>query len=308
MVHTFLALLYARLVVHPEIVHLHGIGPGFFAPISRALGFITVITHHSPDYRRPKWGRRGRAFLKLGEFAAARFASAIICVSRAVRVDFLARHACARSRTWVIRNGGSLPRAHKPNASTVLQKLKLHPGGYILAVGRLEETKAFHELIAAFEQADLSHLKLVFAGSAAGNNEYAKFLMEFASDRIVLAGFQTGDDLRHLYEEAALFVHPSHMEGYGLVVAEAMSVNTPIILSDIPPHREFALNEACYCPVGDVASLSRKLQAPDYHCYMTPNASKSPTVATWESAAQRHLQLFRTLCLQPRGFRRRAHH
>jgi glycosyltransferase involved in cell wall biosynthesis len=295
LIHTFLALVYARFVTHPRVMHLHGIGPGFFAPLSRAFGFLTVVTHHAPDYRRPKWGRRGRAFLKFGEFATARFASAVVCVSKAVREDFLEHHPIAAARTCAIRNGGSLPSALAVNSSTILARLGLEPHGYILAVGRLEGTKAFHELIAAFEKADPGRLKLVLAGSAAGNDEYAGSLMRHASERIRFAGFQSGDDLRRLYEEAALFVHPSHMEGFGLVVAEALSVNAPIVLSDIPPHREFGLNDDCYFPAGDVDALTRKLQAANYDMYKSPEASDRQREASWERAAQEHLALFRSL-------------
>ena len=78
-VHTFYALIYARLFVHPKLVHLHGIGPGFFAPISRLLGFKTVVTHHAADYKRPKWRWHGKLILKLGELFTVIFANKIIC-------------------------------------------------------------------------------------------------------------------------------------------------------------------------------------------------------------------------------------
>jgi len=67
LIHTPLALLYARLFLHPHVVHLHAIGPGFFAPLARLLGFRVLATHHATDYDRPKWGRFGRWFLKTGE-------------------------------------------------------------------------------------------------------------------------------------------------------------------------------------------------------------------------------------------------
>src|SRR5690606_12997030 len=55
-VHTFLGVLYAA-VTRPDILHLHAIGPGFLAPLARALGLRVVVTHHAEDYRREKWGR-----------------------------------------------------------------------------------------------------------------------------------------------------------------------------------------------------------------------------------------------------------
>src|SRR5579871_3998370 len=49
-VHSFLSVLYARFKLSADIVHLHGIGPGFFAPLARLLGMRTVVTHHARDY------------------------------------------------------------------------------------------------------------------------------------------------------------------------------------------------------------------------------------------------------------------
>ena len=83
--HTFIALCYARIFIHPKIMHLHGIGPGFFSLFSRLLGFKTVVTHHSPDYKRPKWKWYAKLILKIGELFTVLFASRIICVSASVK-------------------------------------------------------------------------------------------------------------------------------------------------------------------------------------------------------------------------------
>ena len=55
--HTFFAILYARIFVHPDVVHLHAIGPALFTPLARLLGMKVVVTHHGADYDRQKWNR-----------------------------------------------------------------------------------------------------------------------------------------------------------------------------------------------------------------------------------------------------------
>ena len=84
-IHTFIALIYARLKLHPKIVHLHGIGPGFFSFLSRLFGFKTVVTHHSPDYKRPKWRWYGKWILMAGELNTVIFANKVICVSNSLK-------------------------------------------------------------------------------------------------------------------------------------------------------------------------------------------------------------------------------
>lgn len=292
LIHTFLAILYARLFLRPSIVHLHGIGPAFFAPLSRLLGMRTVVTHHSADYRRPKWDWRGQVFLKLGEASAAKSAQAVVCVSNAVRADFIQRYPGAAGRTSVIRNASGLDLDVRRQDTGILEQLGIEEKGYILAAGRLEATKAFHELIEAFGSARTGGRKLVIAGADAGNIDYARDLMSAASDRIVFAGYRNGAELQQLFRDAALFVHPSHMEGYGLVVSEALCAGTPVLASDIPPHREFGLAERCYVPAGDVPALAAALSVPDYETYRSTGAIDAQRRDGWARVAGEYAALF----------------
>ncbi|WP_171905848.1 glycosyltransferase family 4 protein [Sphingobium phenoxybenzoativorans] len=289
--HTLLAIIYARLTIHPQVIHLHGVGPAFFALFARMLGMKTVVIHHAPDYRRPKWGMVGRWFLKSGERVAAQFADAIICVSDTVRRDFLGLYPSASSRTVAIRAAAALPPPAWNHADEILDELDLHRGRYILSVGRLEATKALEDLIDAFEIASPLGMKLVIAGSGIGDERYAQKLIERASDKIVFAGPRYGSALRTLYTEAALFVHPSHMEGFALVVAEALSVRLPVILSDIEPHREFKLRDNCYFRRGDVHQLARLLAMDSYESFYSREQCEIQSAKSWTHVAQEHLSV-----------------
>lgn len=292
-IHSFLSILYARLRLHPDIVHLHGIGPGFFAPVAKLLGFRVVVTHHAQDYLRPKWSASGRLFLTLGERFTAFAADRIVCVSAALAREFLNLYPRAATRTLVIPNASALPPPGP--AEPGLAELGLTQRGYVLAVGRLEATKRFDELIAAFRMAGLGAMKLVILGSGIGNEDYAAELRRAASERVVFAGFQRGAALRWLYDNAAVFVHPSGMEGFGLVISEALEAGLPVILSDIPPHREFGLPDACYFPSGDVPALVTMLSAPSFDRYRAPAASERQRGDSWDRVARAHLALFRAL-------------
>src|SRR5436190_23392263 len=65
--HTMYALVFARLRLKCDIVHIHGIGPAVTIPLARALGMRVIFTHHGEDYRRKKWNRLGAAVLRAGE-------------------------------------------------------------------------------------------------------------------------------------------------------------------------------------------------------------------------------------------------
>jgi glycosyltransferase involved in cell wall biosynthesis len=293
-VHSFVSVLYARFVVGADLLHLHGIGPGFFTPLARFLGLRTVVTHHARDYLRPKWGHRGRLFLRLGEAFTARAGNAIICVSKALRDEFVAAFPAARARTLVIRNASAISALDPSSVDEILARLGLRRDRYILAVGRLDAAKAFDDLIAAFKGARTG-LKLAIVGSEIGNEAHAAELWKERSDDIIFTGFQSGETLAALYRGASLFVHPSKLEGYGLVIAEALAKDRPLLVSDIPPHLEFDLPARCYFPAGNVEGLAAKLAGGKYDQYRAPEAAAALGQLSWDEIARQHLELYREL-------------
>jgi glycosyltransferase involved in cell wall biosynthesis len=293
-VHSFVSVLYARFVVGADLLHLHGIGPGFFTPVARSLGLRTVVTHHARDYLRPKWGRRGRLFLRLGEAFTARAANRIICVSKALRDEFVAAFPAGRARARIIRNASAISAPNPPCVDDILDRLGLRREGYILAVGRLDAAKAFDDLIAAFKRARTG-LKLAIVGSEIGNEAHAAQLWKERSDDIIFTGFQSGETLAALYRGAALFVHPSKLEGYGLVIAEALAADRPLLISDIGPHLEFGLAAQCYFPAGNIEVLAAKLAGVKYDQYRAPEAAAALGQLSWDEIAAQHLELYREL-------------
>lgn len=260
--HTIWALIYARFQLGARVAHIHGIGPGFFAPLARVLGMRLVVTHHAADFSRPKWGPLARSFLLAGEGLVARMAHHIICVSGALQAEFLERHPRAKSRTSTITHGVTLD-GDAGQGTEVLDALGIKPGGYVIAVGRLDETKRFHDLVTASNMAGTAAKPLVIIGSSVDGVAYADALRASAGPRIIFAGYRYGHELASLYRHAALLIHPSEMEGFGLVILEALSSGISVLASDISPHREFGLPDDAYFPVGDIDHIARALIAPD---------------------------------------------
>jgi glycosyltransferase involved in cell wall biosynthesis len=282
------------LFLHPDIVHLHAVGPGFFAPMARMLGFRVIGTHHAADYDRPKWGRFGKWFLKSGERMMARFAEDVICVSHIIETRIAQEHPARRDNFTTIHNGappaGVTP-ALDEAASEILDALRVTSGGYILCVGRLDPTKGFHDLIEAYTRARPKGLKVVVVGGSMGSDEYAARLKAKASDDIIFAGVRRAEEVRMLYRHAALFVHPSYLEGFALVLLEALAADTPILASNIPEHEELGLAPVNYYAVGDVDALSAQLSRPVEDFRVTRRAQILEE-NDWDTIARRHHDIF----------------
>ncbi len=289
LIHTPLAILYARLFLHPHVVHLHAIGPGFFTPMARLLGFRVLATHHAADYDRPKWGRFGRWFLKTGENMIARFANDVICVSNTIEAGLAAEHPSRKQHYVTIRNGAPPhPVGAAAPASDILQTLGVKTGGYVLAVGRLDATKGFHDLIRAFRLAAPVGLKLVIAGGGQDGDAYAAGLKAKASDDVIFAGALPAAQVRRLYTNAALFVHPSHLEGFPLVVLEAVAADVPLLVSRISPHLELGLDPTSYFDAGAVDQLAKRLSEGNFDRVRPALRAGIIADGSWDRIAERH--------------------
>lgn len=135
----------------------------------------------------------------------------------------------------------------------VKEKYKL-PEKYILYIGTLQPRKNIPALIEAFallklEIAENFNLKLVIAGGKARN--YDDLIDETIKknnlvEDVFLPGYIAEEDKAAIMKGAEIFVFPSFYEGFGLPIIEAMSLDIPTIVSDIPSHREIAQNSALF--------------------------------------------------------------
>jgi len=268
--HTAWGVLYARVRLRSDMLHLHAIGPGLLAPLAKMLGMSVIVTHHGADYRRDKWNLIAKAALRLGEWCAVTFADRVIVVSPSMTESLKRRFPRRAGRISYIPNGITEPPQSAPDTKPeagVLDKFGLVARGYVLAVGRLVPEKGFADLIEAF-RASNSRLKLVIAGGADHHDPFVAKLLAMAGHDVVFAGVQKRDQLATLYAGAALFVLASHHEGLPIVALEAIAAGAPVLLSDIAPNRDIRLSDAHYFPVGDVEALRDKLNLP-YSLYDT---------------------------------------
>jgi glycosyltransferase involved in cell wall biosynthesis len=93
------------------------------------------------------------------------------------------------------------------------------------------------------------------------NPEYYNSLMGFAtqsgvSDYFTVLGIVPYSDLIGLMMHSVSFINPSLFEGWSTTVEEAKSLGLPIILSDIPVHREQNPDGGVYFQPGDAESLA----------------------------------------------------
>ena len=129
----------------------------------------------------------------------------------------------------------------------------------VVAVGRLESQKGFDVLLDAFACLPEGRLLLVGDGSERAALEQQVALLGL-DHRVRLTGWI--EDSRALLDEADVFALPSRLEGFPLVVVEAMLAGLPVVAADVGSVREAVVAGATGVLVkpGDAAGLAAALQ------------------------------------------------
>ena len=237
-----------------DIIHIHAIGPALMTPLAKILGMKVVVTNHGPDYERQKWGRLAKVVLRLGEYLGCKYADEVIVISKHIHSIVQKR---VNRKAHLIPNGVVIHEIVKEYISSI----GVQPKKYILAVARLVPEKGLHDLIDAFELANLNVIKLVIAGDSDHEDKYSCELKNRARNNpdIVMTSYVKGDDLYQLYSHAKLFVLPSYHEGLPISLLEALSYGLSVLVSDIEANTELGLDDSCYFSVGKINVLADKI-------------------------------------------------
>ena len=209
------------------VTHIHDVSfrayPQFIAPLDRF--FLNALI--------PRSLRRADLIVAPSEFTKREimryFAvpeEKIAVIYNAVAPEFLGEEKESQERLETIREKYHLPKA------------------FLLYIGTLQPRKNIPTLIEAFailRESD-SDLGLVLVGNREGHHFDRRIDETIArlgvKDAVVFPGFVDQSDLPRLMGAARTFVYPSHYEGFGIPILEAMGRSVPVVASDIPALRE----------------------------------------------------------------------
>lgn len=188
-----------------------------------------VVTVHDLDFldhpeRTQREIRRDYPILAADH---ARRADAVVAVSRFTAGEVERRLGVTPDRILVA--GPGAPRW--PARSTV------PPNGPILFMGTLEPRKNVGTLLAAYAELLKStpgapELWLAGGATDAASPWLRRITERPLAGRVKHLGYIQSDRRYDLYTKASMLVLPSHLEGFGIPVLEAMTVGVPVIVSN----------------------------------------------------------------------------
>lgn len=127
------------------------------------------------------------------------------------------------------------------------------PARYVFAIGSLSKNKNFELVAKLSELLSPLGIKVVVAGGGNAKVFNGRPTSDAPLDNIVRVGRVSDDDLHLLYSNALCFVFPSHYEGFGLPLVEAMALGCPVISSNTSAMPEVAGDAAILLDANSVA-------------------------------------------------------
>ena len=255
-------------------------GPNYYLP---PFGGRSVVTVHDlspylwPQGHPPERVRYMRAEIEL----SLQRASAIITDTQ------YTRHEVASHFGWPLERVFAVPLANGPEfcprppdvLAPVLATMGLQPGAYVLFTGTVEPRKNLDTLLNAYRSlppALRRRWPLVIAGYRGWASDSLHQSLQTAQEQgwLRYLGYVPHATLPLLMAGARLFVYPSHYEGFGLPVLEALASGIPTLISDRASLPEVAGDAALYVDPEDVDDLSAGLER-----LLSDDAWRATTVA-----------------------------
>lgn len=220
---------------------------------------------------------------------------AIICISDFCRKDVLAHCDVKNKPVHVILNGTNhLSAPDLGNHSYKPRK------PFLFSLGVICPKKNFHVLLPLLKLN--RHLELLIAGRT-NDTDYLEYIYNTAcklgvDNNLRMLGSISEPEKSWYYRNCYAFTLPSIAEGFGLPVAEAMSVGKPVFLSDKTALPEIGSKFAFYFRDFSEEHMNRvfKKGMEDYRVKnMKPEIVKHSENFKWEKAVEQYLSIYRSL-------------
>jgi glycosyltransferase involved in cell wall biosynthesis len=279
------------------ILHLHSIHdvPGPLAAILESKSESSIV--FTPHFHGKFSSSLGKLFFEASRPVLSKVmdrVNCIICVSRFEAGIMAEAFPDSAGKIKVIPNGVD---------SELLSQYSWSPPASprILFVGRLEKYKNADKILAAFAilKEKQPSLKLTVVGRGPAREELVSQARQLRLGSSVewLEGL-TKPELYKLYESSTMFVLPSYLEAYGIVVAEAAAVGTPTIVANSSALSEFVM-AGLATPIEPPVETGKLVDAmslvlEDPKSYSTKNRS-SDLILSWDDVAAKTFETYRSL-------------
>ncbi len=263
-----------------------------FAPLLKRNQLVVVhdvIPFRYPDSCGVLWGTLFRNMVKI----FARRAKYLASVSQ-FSANEINCFANTTKQITVLGNSGEHINEIIPDEQ-ILTKLGIKHKEYILSVS--SQSHMIHKNFQILDKIkDKINIPIVIAGSVIelGTTKTTINKITIISD-IIMINKITDNELKSLYNSAAIFIFPSLYEGFGIPILEAFHCHAPCVVSDIAVFHEICANAALYFDPNDhndlIAKLNTIINNQSLQQQLINNANFQVKAYTWQKITTRLLNI-----------------
>ena len=286
-----------------DIYHTEYILPFF---ISKKTKAITHIHDVSFKVYRKFIKKLDLLFLNILIPMTIRRADKIIAVSEFTKREIEKYYPQAKGKIEIVYNSTNLSETiNLSKKEEIINKYNI-PKKFIFYVGTLQPRKNVARLISAYAKIKhkIPEIKLVIAGNKQGYNFDKEIDINIKKNNlkdseVLFIGFIEEEAKTIIYSLAHIFVSPSFYEGFSITPMEAIKMNLPTIISDIPVHREIYKDACLYFKPKDVDNLSKKLYTictdESLRTSLIERGLVRASFFSWKKSAKKMLEIYNLL-------------
>jgi glycosyltransferase involved in cell wall biosynthesis len=287
----------------------------FVAPLAAPCPFVVTVYDLSflryPESFRPF----NRWYLKQFTSQSVQRARAVIAISESTRQDVINLLGAPPQRVHTIYCGADEQFRPLPTPEIAAFKTaKGLPDTFVLFLGTLEPRKNIDGLIRAYahwREREPKAPPLIIAGGKGWYYRHIFSLVESLNltDYVRFADYVPQSELPLWYNAASLFVYPSHFEGFGLPVLEAMACGTPVITSKTSSLPEVGGRDGAARLVDPAdtpalaTAMSEVMAKADLRAAMSEQGVVRAAAFRWEKTAQETVEVYRQAILETENHR-----
>ena len=281
--------------VEADVVH----SPHYTMPL-RSGRPVVVTVHDATFFTEPSLHSTVKGtFFRSATRTALRRAARVVVPSKATRDEVIRVLDADPTKIDVAYHGVDPRTFHLPTdaeTSRVQSRLGLGNQPYIAFLGMLEPRKNVPALIRGWVQAFRDHPQppaLVLAGGAGWDDQVEGTVAAVPSHlRVLRPGYLRFTDLPGYLGGARIVAYPSHGEGFGLPVLEAMACGAPVLTTQRLSLPEVGGDAVAYTEPDDAsiaAALAALYDDDDRRAALRAAGHQRSLEFTWAASAEAHL-------------------
>ncbi|MBU0613175.1 glycosyltransferase family 4 protein [Patescibacteria group bacterium] len=301
-------MLISAVLIKDKLDVFHA--PAYACPLTYP-GKIVLTVHDLAIYRHPSWFPSGQSFsTKILVPKSIKKAVRIIAVSKATKRDIMKLFKTPSDKVSVVYEGvvpqKSIGKTKSVSKTIIQRKYKIGEK-YLFFIGTIEPRKNLVALIKAYNSLLLKNYKkfkdydLVIAGKKGWKYEeiFKTIKDQKFNYKIRFLNYVSQEHKVALMKNATCFVFPTLYEGFGLPIAEAMSMGVPVITSKVSSMPEVSGDAALLIDPNKIVDIEKALAKVLANKRLREKMSKAGISQakkfTWAKAAKETIKVYQDI-------------